>query len=98
MNQTPTVDGGVAHKMPSDLEKTLRASEKSVAAWSAITPLARNEWICWVENAKLIETRNRRIKRTHDELIEGKKRPCCWPGCLHREKNSKTKARKSLKE
>jgi uncharacterized protein YdeI (YjbR/CyaY-like superfamily) len=89
MTQTSIIVGGVAHKMPSDLEKALLASDESVAAWSDITPLARNEWICWVENAKLIETRDRRIKRTHDELIEGKRRPCCWPGCLHREKTGK---------
>ena len=89
MTQTSTVTGGVAHKMPSDLEKALLASDESIAKWNDITPLARNEWICWVENAKLIETRNRRIKRTHDELIEGKRRPCCWPGCLHREKTGK---------
>ena len=89
MTQTSTIADGVAHKMPADLKKVLLASDESVAAWSDITPLARNEWICWVENAKLIETRNRRIKRTHDELIEGKRRPCCWPGCLHHEKTGK---------
>jgi uncharacterized protein YdeI (YjbR/CyaY-like superfamily) len=89
MTQTSIVAGGVAHKMPSDLEMAMLTSNESVAAWSDIPPLARNEWICWVENAKLIETRNRRIKRTHDELIEGKRRPCCWPGCLHREKTGK---------
>jgi uncharacterized protein YdeI (YjbR/CyaY-like superfamily) len=92
MIETLLVADGVAHKMPADLKKALVASEESVAAWSDITPLARNEWICWVENAKLIETRNRRIKRTHDELIEGKRRPCCWPGCLHREKTRRVNA------
>lgn len=89
MTKTLLVANGVAHKMPADLQKALLASDESVAAWSNITLLARNEWICWVENAKLIDTRNRRIKRTHDELIEGKRRPCCWPGCLHREKTGK---------
>lgn len=89
MTQTLVVSDGVAHTMPADLKKALLASSESVAAWKDITPLARNEWICWVENAKLIDTRNRRIKRTHDELIEGKRRPCCWPGCLHRDKASK---------
>lgn len=89
MTKTVSVADGVAHKMPADLKKALLASNESIAAWSSITSLARNEWICWVENAKLIDTRNRRIKRTHDELIEGKRRPCCWPGCLHREKTGK---------
>lgn len=83
------VPGGTVHKMPADLKKALTADTAALAAWSDITPLARNEWICWVENAKLIETRNRRIKRTHTELAEGVRRPCCWPGCMHREKNGK---------
>jgi hypothetical protein len=72
------------HKMPPDLKKVLLADDASIHAWNTITPLARNEWICWIDNAKLIETRNRRIQRTHDELIQGKRRPCCWIGCIHR--------------
>lgn len=83
--------GGAVHAMPQDLQKSLLSDAKARAVWEDITPLARNEWICWVENAKFIETRNRRIKRTNEELNEGKRRPCCWAGCLHR---SKTKAKK----
>jgi Bacteriocin-protection, YdeI or OmpD-Associated len=49
-----------------------------------ITPLARNEFICWVEDAKQGSTRERRIRRTQEELEEGQRRPCCWPGCRHR--------------
>lgn len=75
--------------MPVDLQKALTTHVKAMAAWNDITPLARNEWICWVESAKLIETRERRIERTYAELIEGMRRPCCWPGCMHREKNGK---------
>ena len=80
---------GTVHKLPADLKKALLGDSKGLAAWNDITPLARNEWICWVEGAKLIETRARRVKRTHTELGEGKRRPCCWPGCMHREKNGK---------
>ena len=76
--------GGTAHQMPADLQKALLARPKVLAAWEDITPLARNEFICWVENAKQIETRQRRIKRTCEELLEGKRRPCCWVGCIHR--------------
>lgn len=86
---TQTILGGTVHVMPADLQTALIADTKALAAWETLTPLARNEWICWVENAKLIETRNRRITRTHTELAEGKRRPCCWPGCLHRERNGK---------
>lgn len=75
---------GVAHRVSADLRKVLTASPKALAAWEDITPLARNEWICWVEDAKQIETRKRRIGRTRTELIEGMRRPCCWAGCPHR--------------
>ena len=70
--------------MPADLRKSLLANKKVLALWEDITPLARNEYICWVENAKIIDTRARRIKRTGEELLEGKRRPCCWVGCIHR--------------
>jgi uncharacterized protein YdeI (YjbR/CyaY-like superfamily) len=72
------------HKMPSDLQKTLVAAPAAKAAWDDITLLARNEWICWIESAKKSETRNHRIARAREELIEGKRRPCCWAGCPHR--------------
>jgi len=81
--------GGTVHKMPKDLHKALVTHKAGLAAWNDITPLARNEWICWVEGAKLIETRKRRVERTYKELTEGVRRPCCWPGCMHREKNGK---------
>lgn len=81
---TATIVGGTVHKLPKDLRLALANDSAALAAWNDITPLARNEWICWVENAKLIETRNKRIKRTHTELAEGKRRPCCWIGCIHR--------------
>lgn len=83
------IPGGTVHDMPADLRRALRANADALMAWSDITPLARNEWICWVEGAKLIETRQRRIERVHTELAEGKRRPCCWPGCIHREKNGR---------
>ena len=73
--------------LPGDLKKALAGDAPALDAWSDITPLARNEWICWVESAKQDKTRERRIDRTHSELAEGKRRPCCWPGCKHRERN-----------
>lgn len=78
------ISGGTVHVMPADLRKELTNDNKVLALWEDITPLARNEYICWVENAKQIETRARRIKRTGQELLEGKRRPCCWIGCIHR--------------
>ncbi len=79
-----TILGGTVHKLPADLKKALSVHAKSLKAWNDITPLARNEWICWVEGAKLIETRKSRVERAYKELAEGKRRPCCWIGCIHR--------------
>ncbi len=81
---TKQISGGTAHKMPVDLQKSLTASKASMTVWESLTPLARNEWICWVTFPKKIETRNDHIKRTVIELKEGKRRPCCWLGCIHR--------------
>ena len=60
-----------------------------LAQWQDITPLARNEWICWIEDAKREATRQGRITRARENLTAGKRRPCCWPGCPHRERTGK---------
>ncbi|WKZ27434.1 MAG: YdeI/OmpD-associated family protein [Candidatus Paceibacterota bacterium] len=75
---------GVAHKVPEDLRAALLVSEAVQAAWNSITPLARNEWICWVISVKKSETRRDHIRRTCEDLAKGKRRPCCWAGCPHR--------------
>jgi uncharacterized protein YdeI (YjbR/CyaY-like superfamily) len=72
------------HKMPSELKKALSSVPKAREAWEDITPLARNEFICWILDAKKPETRKHRIERTCNELAQGKRRPCCWAGCKHR--------------
>ena len=79
-----TISGGVVHELPTDLKKALIANPKALAAWENITPLARNEWICWTVTVKTAETRKKHLKRTIKELTEGKRRPCCWIGCIHR--------------
>lgn len=78
------IPGGTIHELPTDMRKALAASAKALAAWQDITPLARNEWICWTTTVKLAQTRKDHIKRTVSELQEGKRRPCCWIGCIHR--------------
>ena len=83
------VPGGVVHALPADLRKALIASTTALDAWKDITPLARNEFICWVEDAKQVTTRERRIRRTREELEGGQRRPCCWPGCKHRERTGR---------
>jgi hypothetical protein len=70
--------------VPMDLGRVLIASPKALAAWEDLTPLAGNEWICWVLWPKKAETRSEHIQRMRSELLEGKRRPCCWLGCTHR--------------
>lgn len=88
-NTSTAVPGGVVHELPNDLRDELLNVDGALELWEDITPLARNEFICWVEDAKKAETRARRIRRTREELEEGKRSPCCWPGCSHRERTGK---------
>ncbi|RJQ35308.1 hypothetical protein C4566_01025 [Candidatus Parcubacteria bacterium] len=78
------ISSGVVHTVPADLKKALSISSKALAAWNDLTPLARNEWICWTISVKKAETRQQHIDRIYKELLGGKRRPCCWPGCPHR--------------
>lgn len=79
-----TVATGVAHKVPADLRKALVSDRLAFAAWESLTPLARNEWICWTISVKKPETRKEHVKRVVSELKDGMRRPCCWIGCVHR--------------
>lgn len=83
------ISEGVVHKLPNDLKSAIQSNPKILAAWEDITPLARNEWICWTITVKKAETRKQHVKRVKNELAEGKRRPCCWPGCMHRQKTGK---------
>lgn len=79
-----SIPGGVVHTVPKDLNIALTSDSKALALWEGLTPLARNEWICWVTFVKKDETRKDHVKRTLSELKEGMRRPCCWLGCTHR--------------
>lgn|SRR5690606_16272097 len=81
---TTTISGGVAHTLPADLRRALNADKKAIELWESLTPLARNEWICWVTFVKKAETRADHVRRVVSELKEGMRRPCCWLGCPHR--------------
>ena len=78
------VSGGVVHTLPADLKKALLADKRALSLWEDITPLARNEWICWTIAPKKAETRADHVKRVVSELKDGMRRPCCWIGCIHR--------------
>jgi Bacteriocin-protection, YdeI or OmpD-Associated len=83
--------GGLVHDMPADLESAITVNGDATAAWENISQLARNEWICWTITCKKAETRAHHIKRAVAELAEGKRRPCCWPGCPHRSVDAKSR-------
>ncbi len=72
------------HQLPADLKNILTSSPKAKAVWDDITPLAKNEWICWVTSAKKEETRKIRLQKALSKLTSGMRRPCCWEGCSHR--------------
>lgn len=76
--------GGVVHELPNDFATALQSDKAIQTVWLDITPLARNEWICWVADAKKAETRAKRIAVGLDKMRNGMRRPCCWPGCKHR--------------
>ena len=59
------------HELPRDQREALVDNAAALDAWKDITPLARNEFICWVEDAKKDATRERRIRRTCEELDDG---------------------------
>jgi hypothetical protein len=87
-----TISGGVVHDMPADLKTELLSDTKALEVWESLTPLARNEWICWVTFVKKEETRNEHVMRVPLELKEGKRRPCCWIGCIHRKDKAVSKS------
>lgn len=72
------------HTTPKDLQAVLDADKKLSVLWAGLTPLARNEWICWVTIVKKKDTRAEHLVRLSEDLHKGKRRPCCWPGCPHR--------------
>jgi hypothetical protein len=81
---TNKIAGGTVHKLPADFGRAIESNTAAKSLWTDITPLARNEWICWVTSAKKDDTRKRRIEVGIDKMRGGMRRPCCWPGCPHR--------------
>jgi len=81
---TKDISSGTVHEVPADLRDAVTSDPEALAAWEDLTPLARNEWICWTISVKKPETRKQHVERVCTELKEGMRRPCCWMGCIHR--------------
>lgn len=80
---------GVVHEVPEDLYRALVSDEAALERWEDLTPLARNEWICWTITNKRPETRSNHVRRVVSELKDGMRRPCCWAGCPHRHRTGR---------
>jgi uncharacterized protein YdeI (YjbR/CyaY-like superfamily) len=65
-------------RVPTDLRKALAATARAKAQWRDLRPIARRDFISWIESAKQPETRRRRIERACSMLAAGKRRPCCY--------------------
>ncbi len=83
------IEEGVVHTVPDDIKAALLADSSLLEKWNKLTPLARNEWICWTTIVKQEATRKEHIERLSEDIVNGKKRPCCWPGCPHRRDTAK---------
>jgi hypothetical protein len=66
------------------MQKAILADKRIQKIWEDITPLARNEWICWTITVAKPETRAKHIVVMRDKMLKGERRPCCWVGCIHR--------------
>jgi uncharacterized protein YdeI (YjbR/CyaY-like superfamily) len=84
-----SLPSGTVHKLPGDMREAILSDKKMREMWQNITPLARNEWICWTTTVAKPETRVKHIRVMRDKMHKGTRRPCCWAGCIHREKLSK---------
>lgn len=65
--------------IPTDIKKALEAAPVKVKdKWKDITPMARWEWIRWVNSTGNMETRDIRIEKTISKLNGKHRRPCCF--------------------
>jgi hypothetical protein len=79
-----TIDIGVTEEwpepsVPRDLEKALAAAPQKIQnLWHEITPMARWEWVRWINATKNPVTRLRRVEVSISKMQSGKRRPCCF--------------------
>jgi hypothetical protein len=82
--------------VPADLRSALAAAPQQIQdLWKAVTPMARWEWVRWINATQNADTRKRRVEVTISKMQSGKRRPCCFnlAGCTDPElsKNGKLK-------
>lgn len=87
-------------KLPADLKKVLTADPAAKARWDDLTPVARRDFISWIDSAKQEATRKRRVESVPSRLASGKRRPCCYaivPMDLYTALNASPKAKATWK-
>jgi uncharacterized protein YdeI (YjbR/CyaY-like superfamily) len=83
-------------RVPTDLRQVLAGAPMAKAQWMDLTPVARRDFISWIDSAKQPETRKRRVQSLPSRLAAGKRRPCCFsvvPLDLHKALASMPKAK-----
>jgi bacteriocin resistance YdeI/OmpD-like protein/uncharacterized protein DUF1905 len=66
-------------KLPKDFEAALNAAPNEIqTVWKDITPMARWEWVRWVNATRNPDTRRRRVEVSISKMNSGKRRPCCF--------------------
>lgn len=64
--------------IPNDIKKRIANSSDTKALWERITPMARWEWIRWIQSTNYADTRANRIDVSRSKLLRGERRPCCF--------------------
>jgi hypothetical protein len=65
--------------VPPDLKTALAAAPQKIQGqWKEITPMARWEWVRWVNATQNSDTRKRRVEVSISKMKSGKRRPCCF--------------------
>jgi hypothetical protein len=65
--------------VPPDLAAALAAAPQQIRdLWNETTPMARWEWVRWVNATKNPDTRSRRVEVSISKMNSGKRRPCCF--------------------
>ena len=64
--------------MPEDFQTALADAPDISGLWKSITPMARWEWVRWINATKNLQTRERRVEVCIAKLRSGKRRPCCF--------------------
>ena len=72
------------HNVPKTILLILKEDNVLSKLWNELTEIQRNEWVCYATTGVKPDTINKHVKRMISDIKDGKKNPCCWPGCPHR--------------